>query len=712
MKKNIKNIALSTITIVLLGSHAYAGKIITDAGDPLHPIVVEDKQYGFGGWNFYNINVKIVNTSDFNTAIPGSSFDTTTGVYTHMMEGMSFESEISTGGEVRGKLHGKDWPVGEPAGIKIINDDLNVGHGKPFNCIMTTSYQEYQITDDNTSGSGYLDAFATGDDPRPTLCSSPFQTHKRFKINLLPITTEVSPTIAAAGYYGKPVEITFNLDPLDTNTTNRRYQVLQKINNYTDMRLDGYKIEVLDENGTKNPALTLSLGEGEGLDEDGNPDPTVDIWGIEDVANMSHGLWGPYEKSGGVVRFDNGFFDYKTVYYDANLSDDNQTISYVGPMLGGNYQDLFGNWLPSIWAPTGIFHDDDHNPATDGILTAYLGVAPGYTERTWYKRTVEYDPNTPNIDPVYTWLPATAQDLQDWTGDWYEEDTVEDVLNLGVNYIVNVGTNSDIGSTFTIRITPHVDTNQTPPSSYQKGMDPIDAKYNLAATADFNNDGIADILWYNPIDGELILWYMNSDGTYVENNIGTSDTAYDIEGASDFNSDGIADILWKNPTDGQLIIWYMNSDGTYVIQTVYTSDINYNVDGIADFNNDGIADILWKNPSTGLLVVWYMNSDATFTWKIIARSDTTYNIDGVADFNNDGIADILWKNPSTDLLVIWYMNNNGTFNWKIIGNGLGDTYNIDGIADFNNNGVDDIIWRNPTSGDNTLWYMNANGTHT
>jgi len=462
MKKNIKNIALSTITIVMVGSHAYAGKIITDAGDPLHPIVVEDQQFGFGGWNFDNINVKIVNTSDFNTAIPGSSFDTATGIYTPMIKSMSFESEISTGGEVRGKLHGKDWPVGEPAGIKIINDDLNVGNGKPFNCIMTTSYQEYQITDDESSGTAYLDSFANGEQPRPTLCSSPFQTHKRFKINLLPSTVDG----ITLGQYGKPVEMTFNLDPTDVNTTNRRYQVLQKINNYTDKRLDGYRIEVLDENGIMNPALTLSLGEGEGLDEDGNPDSTVDIWGVEDVANMSHGLWGPYEKSGGVVRFDNGFFDYKTVYYDATLSDNNHTISYVGDMLGGNYQDLFGNWLPSIWAPTGIFHDDDHNPATDGILTAFLGVAPGYTERTWYKRTVDYDPNTPNVDPVYTWLPATAQDLQDWTGDWYEEDTVEDVLNLGVNYIVNIGLNSDIGATFTIRITPHIAINQTPPSSY------------------------------------------------------------------------------------------------------------------------------------------------------------------------------------------------------------------------------------------------------
>ena len=48
-----------------------------------------------------------------------------------MGENMSFESDISTGGEIRGHLHGKDWPVGEPAGIKIINDD-NCIHDSRF----------------------------------------------------------------------------------------------------------------------------------------------------------------------------------------------------------------------------------------------------------------------------------------------------------------------------------------------------------------------------------------------------------------------------------------------------------------------------------------------------------------------------------------------------------------------------------------------------
>jgi len=438
MKRNI--VKMSLVAGMLLGSNVYAGKIITDA-DLSNIVVTPNTQFGFGGWKFDNVDVRMV---DAETGIAtGGSFNIADGTYSPMGIGDSFESDIKDinystgvpviGSTVMGHLHGKDWPVGEPAGIKIINDDTKVQHGKPFNCIMTSSYQD----------GGYLND-AT---PNPVICSSPWQTHKRFKINLLPTSVD---SVPVEGGYGEPVDIVFNLDPTDTNTTVRRYQVLQKANNYTDKRLKGYKIEVLDENGSKCDTLTLSLGIGEG-------DAGGDIWGEEDMANMSHGLWGPYEEG----RFDNGFFDYKRAYYSVVLSDNNHTISYAGEMLGGNYQAIFGNWLPSIWEPMGIFHDDDQDPETDGILKAFFGTAPGHTEDAWYKSTVT-NPLDPN--PTYAWSEATDADFLEWSGDWYSVGAVEDVLNLGLNYIVNVGENALIGKTFTIRITPYVDSNQSVPS--------------------------------------------------------------------------------------------------------------------------------------------------------------------------------------------------------------------------------------------------------
>ncbi len=433
----MKKIPLSLVSACLLMSSATAGQIIgAEAGDPY----VEGVQYGFGGWNLDNVIVKIVDAEDKSVIIAGKSFDPTDGTYDTMTYGESFESDIYTtdgSHELRGQLHGKDWPVGEPAGVKIINNDNQTNHGKPENCIINTSYLSAE--DNPTGEDGYLDAAY----PSPVICSSAFQTHKRFKINMVETTvagTEVG--------YGKPVELVFNLKADDTSSL--RYQVFSKINNYTGMRLDGYKIEVLDGSGQPNENLTLSLGLLEDVDKDGNP---IDIWDESQMATFSSGLWGPKDD-----HFpDGGFFDKKNAGF--TVTGHNTDTVVGGPTtLGSNYTALFGIWLPSKWAPVGIYFDDDNDPTTDASIVAFWGTTPtedyATATPTWHK----------GIDAG--WVSPTAAELLTWmTNPRYSVGTIEDTLNLGLNYIINVGDNTALnGDTITVRITPRVALDQTAPS--------------------------------------------------------------------------------------------------------------------------------------------------------------------------------------------------------------------------------------------------------
>ena len=221
MKRNIAKMSL--VAAMLLSSGAYAGQII--GANPGHP-VEDNTQFGFGGWDFININVVMFDV-DGN---PSGSFNTDSGVYTPMVVGDSFISEVTSTVDENtliASVHGKNYPVGEPAGIKVINNDTATKHGKPENCIMTTSYLE----------GAYRDTAK----PEPVICSSDFQTHKRFKVRML--STMVTVPDANGTYF----DLKFKLDNNDTSTEKLRYQVFQKINNYTGMRLNGYSLEVLDE---------------------------------------------------------------------------------------------------------------------------------------------------------------------------------------------------------------------------------------------------------------------------------------------------------------------------------------------------------------------------------------------------------------------------------------------------------------------------------
>jgi len=177
------------------------------------------------------------------------------------------------------------------------------------------------------------------------------------------------------------------------------------------------------------------------------------------MATFSHGLWGPAD---GDHFLTDGFFDKIAAglkvsgHGTSTIAGGTSTLNGPPNTLGSNYNDLWGSWLPSKWQPTGIFWDDDNDPLTDAQLVAFWGTIPGAaagTEPSWHKGQID------------NWAEPTDSEFLAWaTSPLYETGHIEDTLNLGLNYIVNVGSNTVLGNKITIRITPHVAADQTPPS--------------------------------------------------------------------------------------------------------------------------------------------------------------------------------------------------------------------------------------------------------
>lgn len=406
-----------------------------------------------GALNLNNVQVDLVRVSDGSVF---GTFDKTTGDYTPMTVGDSFVGLISDGfNTVMAKLTGKNWPVGEPNGIKAVINDPNVKSGKPANCLINTSF--LSATDSGNAAAAYLDTAH----PRPVICSSPFQTHKRFKFSMQPATVDG----VANGAEGKGIDLVFNV--ADDGTL-RPYEVFSKINNYTGKRLKGYKIVVgkglgvnFKSASTLNIAdkLHISIGISEGASS--GKTPVLDgsnSFDEDGLATFSHGLFGAPDKHFTA----NGFFDSRTTGFNvaqtcstlpcttypgdfAGSTLTNSDTIYSTTAMPSNYATLFGDWLPSVWQPQGIFWDFDNDPATDADLIAWWDGA------VWRK----------NNDSGFA--VASQAELNTWTQNpLYAIKGVEDVLNLGINYIVKVG--DGIGPDITVRIIPVVADTQVAPS--------------------------------------------------------------------------------------------------------------------------------------------------------------------------------------------------------------------------------------------------------
>jgi hypothetical protein len=416
-----------------------------------------------GAMNLGNVDINLVRVLDGSVF---GTFNKTTGAYTPMTVGDSYVSLINDGLNLMAKLTGKVWPVGSPMAVKAVNDDPYVKSGKPANCLINTSF--LSPTDSLDPLSAYLDSA----NPRPVICSSPFQTHKRFKFAMQPATVDG----VANGADGKGIDLVFNVKD---DGTLRHYQLFSKIDNYTGKRLKGYKIVVgkglgaafktAGELGIADK-LHISLGVAEGSMH-GNVKPIPldgsNIFEEDGLATFSHGLFGAPDQ-----HFQqNGFFDNRTAGFNvAQTCSVLPCTTYLNPFLGGtplinsdtiysttilpnNYSGpaaaplaapLFGDWLPSTWAPKGIFWDFDNDPATDADLVAY------WNGTAWVK----------NFDSGFA--PVSAEELNTWAKDpLYAVAIVEDTLNLGINYILKVG--DGIGPDFTVRIIPVVADTQDPP---------------------------------------------------------------------------------------------------------------------------------------------------------------------------------------------------------------------------------------------------------
>lgn len=239
-----------------------------------------------------------------------------------------------------------------------------------------------------------------------------------------------------------------------------------------------------------------------------------------------------------------------------------------------------------------------------------------------------------------------------------------------------------------------------------------DQRWQIAALDDFNGDGRADVLWRNSVTGENYLQFMNGTQVLPQSTklLPVSDLTWRIAAVADFDGDGKADIYWRSSSHGTTAMWLM--DGAVLRSSSYVyreADLAWQIVGATDFNADMRADVFWRNNSTGQNYIQFMDgatvlpgSQATTTvgdlsWKIVALDD----------FNGDGKSDLYWRNSVHGQNVIWLMDAatptsmptvsvESDSNWKVVNSG-----------DYNGDGRADILWRHSNSGRNFVHLMSG-----
>jgi hypothetical protein len=238
---------------------------------------------------------------------------------------------------------------------------------------------------------------------------------------------------------------------------------------------------------------------------------------------------------------------------------------------------------------------------------------------------------------------------------------------------------------------------------------------------------MSSLLWQNDASRQVTDWQIGSQqrvpALFGWNWLTTTDmTGWTLVGSADFNGDGVRDLIWQNDATRQVTVWYMGGAEGATFQGWTWLSIDgvpgWKVVAARDINGDGHPDLIWQNDATRQVTVWYMGGagGATFQgWNWLSIDGLPgWSLVATGDFNGDGHADLVWQNDATRQVMVWYLGgaDGVTFQgsaWISIDGVPGWT--VVGARDFDGDGHPDLVWQNDTTRQVTVWYLGgAQGT--
>jgi len=251
-------------------------------------------------------------------------------------------------------------------------------------------------------------------------------------------------------------------------------------------------------------------------------------------------------------------------------------------------------------------------------------------------------------------------------------------------------------------------------------------RFNFASTndpiggfviGDFNLDGKLDVAFevQGRTSASLGILLGNGDGTFSKPKITKIPYGSGTILTADFNQDGIPDLVLADGIFNRIYVLLGKGDGTFRTLAPAQMDQSPNLMAVGDFNGDGKIDLATSNTNDNSVSILLGSGDGSFQSSIdILGLPTPFEI-AVGDFNKDGKLDIGVTEYGSAITILTG-NGDGTF-------AIGNTYATANpalsiaAADVNGDGKLDLVVVNGANsqagdpeGDWEVFLGNGDGT--
>ncbi len=249
---------------------------------------------------------------------------------------------------------------------------------------------------------------------------------------------------------------------------------------------------------------------------------------------------------------------------------------------------------------------------------------------------------------------------------------------------------------------------------------PVPTSVVASTRFDFNQDGHADLVWYNTGSGALSVWDMNDSNVLAYGAAFAQlapSSGWQPVAAPDVNDDGVPDLIWWNNQTGELSAWTLSA-GNPPSVTSYGADFGTIPDTtwkpVAAADVTGTTwELVFQNSATGNISTWQMNGTAVVSYGGTLGSvgaGSGWQCVGAPDLNGDGHSDLLFWNSQTGEVSWWGCNLGAqqVLSYNADFAQVNDTtWHLQGSEDTNGDGHPDLIWWNANSGAESRWLLDG-----
>ena len=236
------------------------------------------------------------------------------------------------------------------------------------------------------------------------------------------------------------------------------------------------------------------------------------------------------------------------------------------------------------------------------------------------------------------------------------------------------------------------------------------ANADFIVNADFNGDGVQDLLALNAGVNNASILLGNGNGTFQSQSTVATGLFPTSASVGDFNGDGKKDVAITNGNAGNVSILLGNGNGTFQTASTFTVGTGPYSIVSGDFNQDQKTDLIVVNSTSNSITFLTGLGSGTFQSQSFNLSGSKPSSITAGDFNGDGKQDVAISFFNSNFASVYLGKGDGTFQLPVY-YATGNNPMYIASSDFNGDGKVDLVVCNTTSS-NSLSVLLGNGDGT